>query len=100
MLSLPIRLKLSIELLCSIDARRKAASDQGIGSAVERDRRAGARMDVESGVAGSSKPVTNTLRSAASERFAGQELRFRLVLKGETSAKPTLPTGTRPTCGV
>jgi hypothetical protein len=38
MLPLPvrIRLKLSAKLLRSIDARRKATGDQGIGSAVER----------------------------------------------------------------
>lgn len=37
MLSLTDRLKLSAKLLRTIDARREAASDQGIGSAVERD---------------------------------------------------------------
>ena len=38
MLPLPIRarLKLSVKLLRSIDARREATGDQGIGSAVER----------------------------------------------------------------
>ena len=36
MLPLPIRLKLSAKLLRSIDARRKATGDQGIGYAVER----------------------------------------------------------------
>ena len=38
MLSLPIRvrLRLSVKLLRSIDARRKATGDQGIGSAAER----------------------------------------------------------------
>ena len=37
LLPLPVRLKLSAELLRTIDARRKATGDQGIGSAVERD---------------------------------------------------------------
>ena len=37
MLPLPIRLKLSAKLLRSIDARREATGDQGIGSAAERD---------------------------------------------------------------
>jgi hypothetical protein len=37
MLPLSVRLKLSAKLLRSVDARRKATSDQGIGSAVERD---------------------------------------------------------------
>ena len=39
MLPLPIRarLKLSVKLLRSIDARREATGDQGIGSAAERD---------------------------------------------------------------
>jgi hypothetical protein len=37
MLPVSVRLKLSAKLLRSIDARRKATSDQGIGSAVERD---------------------------------------------------------------
>ena len=39
MLPLPVRvrLKLSAKLLRSIDARREASGDQGIGSAVERD---------------------------------------------------------------
>lgn len=39
MLPLPIRvrLKLSAKLLHTIDARREATGDQGIGSAVERD---------------------------------------------------------------
>jgi hypothetical protein len=38
MLPLPIcvRLKLSVKLLRSIDARREATGDQGIGTAVER----------------------------------------------------------------
>jgi hypothetical protein len=36
MLTLPVRLKLSVKLLRSIDARRDANRDQGIGSAVER----------------------------------------------------------------
>ena len=38
MLPLPIRarLKLSVKLLRSIDARREATGDRGIGSAVER----------------------------------------------------------------
>ena len=37
MLSLIDRLELSVKLLCTIDARREASGDQGIGSAVERD---------------------------------------------------------------
>ena len=37
MLPLRVRLKLSVKLLRSIDARREATGDQGIGSAVERD---------------------------------------------------------------
>jgi len=37
MLPLPIRLELSAKLLRSIDARREATGDQGIGSAAERD---------------------------------------------------------------
>jgi len=37
MLPVSVRLKLSAKLLRSVDARRKAPSDQGIGSAVERD---------------------------------------------------------------
>ena len=37
MLPLPIRLDLSAKLLRSIDARREATGDQGIGSAAERD---------------------------------------------------------------
>ena len=37
MLSLTDRLNLSVELLRSIDVRREATSNRGIGSAVERD---------------------------------------------------------------
>ena len=37
MLSLTDRLRLSAELLRSIDARRNASGDQAIGAAVERD---------------------------------------------------------------
>jgi len=37
LLSLIDRLELSVKLLCTIDARREASGDQGIGSAVERD---------------------------------------------------------------
>ena len=37
MLPLPIRLKLSAKLLRSIDVRREATGDQGIGSVAERD---------------------------------------------------------------
>jgi hypothetical protein len=37
MLPLPVRLKLSVKLLRSIDARRDTTGDQGIGSAAERD---------------------------------------------------------------
>jgi hypothetical protein len=39
MLPLPVRVRLELlaELLRSIDARREATGDQGIGSAVERD---------------------------------------------------------------
>ena len=39
MLPLPVRVRLELlaELLCSIDGRREATGDLGIGSAVERD---------------------------------------------------------------
>ena len=37
MFPLPIRGRLSVKLLRTIDARREATGDQGIGSAVERD---------------------------------------------------------------
>ena len=69
MLPLPARLKITAKLLRTIDAQREATGDQGIGSAVGtchsglRTRRSGARMDDESGVAQSPKPVTNTLTS-------------------------------------
>ena len=36
MLTLPVRLKITANLLRTIDARREATGDQGIGSAVER----------------------------------------------------------------
>ena len=36
MLPLPVRLKITAKLLRTIDARRKATGDQGIGSAEER----------------------------------------------------------------
>jgi len=66
MLSLTDRLKLSAELVRTIDARREATSDQGIGSVVERgilDQELAelARMDDESAVAASPTPVANTL---------------------------------------
>ena len=35
-LPLPVRLKITAKLLCTIDAQREASGDQGIGSAVER----------------------------------------------------------------
>ena len=58
MLPLPVRLrlKLSANLLRSIDLRREATGDQGIGASGTqhsgpRTRRAGARVDDESAVA-------------------------------------------------
>ena len=36
MLPLPVRLKITANLLRTIDAQREASGDQGIGSAVER----------------------------------------------------------------
>jgi len=69
MLSLTDRLNLSVELLRSIDVRREATSNRGIGSAVERDilDRELAELTfqwmIKYSVAQSPKPITNTLTS-------------------------------------
>ena len=64
MLPLPVRLKITAKLLRTIDARREATGDRGIGSAVEGDilDRELAELALEWMMNPQSPPVSNVSR--------------------------------------